>query len=272
MDRGAAAFDAHFERVFEERWSRLRSALLNPSTHVALEDGLIRPYYVDPASRAVALLVPAERAARILDLCAAPGGKSLALFGRMAPEGHLVANERSRARRARLARVLAEHLSTRSRNRVTVTGHDARRWGLHERDAYDAVLADVPCSAERHLLGDPKELERWSRSRAPRIAATQVAILAAAVDAAVPGGSVVYATCALDPVENDAVVERVAARRSGAASVVEIPDAHPALRGVAGWERTRVGIRILPDRAAGAGPMYAALLRRSPSSGGGVDQ
>ena len=262
MHKGQSGFEEHYGAQFGARWTDLRAALLYPPGHMELREGLQRSYFLDPASFAVASLLPLAGAATILDLCAAPGGKSLVLATRMEATAQLVCNERSNERRARLHRVLEEHLPPELRARSRVTAHDARRWGLFEPDRYDAVLADVPCSSERHVLTSPGHLKQWSETRIKRLAVEQFAILAAAVDSARAGGFILYATCALSDAENDAVVARALARRADRVEAVAL-DAH-ALEayGVAGAEPTAHGLRILPDSATGAGPMYCALLRR----------
>ena len=94
---------------------------------------------------------------RVLDMCAAPGGKSLLLAEAMGDAGRLVANELSPTRRAKLKTILEDCLPGEQRKHIQVTGHDATRWGLHEPDHYDRVLLDAPCSSERHVLGKEKE-------------------------------------------------------------------------------------------------------------------
>lgn len=249
---GAEAFSGYYRNLFGDRWDTLRDALHHEAPRVAWGDP---PYYLDPASVAAARLLPLGQ--RNLDLCAAPGGKALILARRMAPEAQLTTNERSRARRARLLRVLEEHLPHATRERITVTGHDAARWGIYEPDSYDAVLVDVPCSSERHVLAAPAELERWSPSRVSRLAVQQFAILAAAIDSTRPGGAVLYSTCALTPEENDGIVARALKRRADRIALDVIQP-----RELDCGEPTEYGIHILPDRCDGAGPMYIARLRR----------
>ncbi len=257
---GAQGFEEHYRERYGERWSRLQAALLRPPGYVALQHGLVKPYYLDGASALSVTTLPVAAGDRVLDLCAAPGGKTLALISAACSSGtaqalSITANERSRARRARLQRTLQEHLPDPSPVTVRVTGHDARRWGLYEQNAYDHVIADVPCSAERHLLATPPELTRWSPARAKRLAIDAYAILAAALTAVRPQGTVLYLTCALLDDENDAVVEKALKRFDGRVC------AEPPQIGIGTGRRH--GVQILPDQDDGRGPLYLARLRKS---------
>ncbi|WP_018525100.1 hypothetical protein [Alkalispirochaeta alkalica] len=254
---GEALFHEYYRELFGDRWDSLRNALAGDSPRIALGDP---PYYLDPASAAVARLLPLGK--KNLDLCAAPGGKTLILASRLGEGATLTANERSRARRERLRRVLKEHLPGDLHPRLHVTGHDAQRWGLHEPNQYDAILADVPCSSERHVLADPLELARWNPKRIRRIATTQFAILAAAIDSARPGGYILYVTCALTDQENDLLLERALARRGQRVEALSLDPASLSGEGLSSPEATTWGLQILPDRCDGAGPLYCALLRR----------
>ena len=247
-------FEGYYAELFADRWPRLRAALLAEGCYEELTDGLTKPYYLDPASAAAARLLPLPAGGRVLDACAAPGGKTLVLAGRLPEGARLVANERSGARRARLHRVVDEHLPAERRERLSVTGHDATRWGLYEQNAYDAILLDVPCSSERHLLSAPSHLARWSPKRSRRLAVQAFAMVAAMIDALRPGGSLVYATCALTGRENDAVIEKALDRRG---ALIELQDL-----ALPGGEATEFGVAVLPDTARGSGPLYAAMLRK----------
>jgi len=261
---GADAFERYYDDLFSDRWSDLRPALLSDSVYATLTDCLTNPYYLDPASASVAHALGVKPGHDVLDLCAAPGGKSLVLACELDGDGRLVANERSATRRARLHRVLDGHLTARARAAVVVTSHDASRWALYEPESYDRVLADVPCSSERHVIQSTGALARWSPSRPKRLAAAAYAIGCAAVDATRPGGVVAYSTCALSPVENDAVVERLLTRSRGALRAVPSPSPVPETpeREPLEWEPTEFGQIVLPDRNNGAGPMYFALLQK----------
>ena len=243
-------FDEFHSGSYGDRWPSLREALLGEVRYETLEEGLLAPYHLDAASAARALgVVPGDR---VLDMCAAPGGKTLVLALALAGTGELVSNELSDARRARLSRVLDEHLPEALRATVRVTGRDATRWGLHEPGAYDRILVDAPCSSDRHLLGKPELLKEWTPARPKQLAFRQHALLCAGFDALRPGGKLAYCTCALSPCENDGVVEKLLKSRKGKVEILaaEIPDTEP----------TEFGRIALPDCAAGSGPLYCALI------------
>lgn len=251
-------FDEFYGGLYGERWSELRLALEREPAALGFERGLAAPYFLDPASVEAAQALNVAPGDRVLDLCAAPGGKSLVLAAAMGREGTLTANDRSSARRARLRRVLDEHLPPELRARVSVTPHDASRWGLHERDAYDRVLVDVPCSSERHLLRSPAHLAKWSPARTRHLAVQAYAILAAGFAAVRPGGSVVYSTCTVSSYENDEVIRKLTVKR-GAEVLLDGPE-------LAIGEPTELGWLILPDRCGGLGPIYIARVRKRASA------
>jgi 16S rRNA C967 or C1407 C5-methylase (RsmB/RsmF family) len=260
---GADAFERYYEDLFAGRWSDLRPALLSDPIYATLRECLTKPYYLDPASAVVALALGVKPEHDVLDLCAAPGGKSLVLACGLDGDGRLVANERSATRRGRLHRVLDGHLTDRARAAVIVTGHDATRWGLYEPESYDRTLADVPCSSERHVIQSAGDLARWSPSRTKRLAQAAYAIGCAAVDATRAGGLIAYSTCALSPLENDGVVERLFKRSRGRLRSVPMPGGSAATAEVSlEWEPSEFGQILLPDRNNGAGPMYFALLQK----------
>lgn len=219
--------------------------------------GLLPYYLMDAASVAAARALEVRPGQRVLDMCAAPGGKTLILAEALGDTGRLIANERSLTRRKRLERVIEEYLPASVRAQIKVTGHDATKWGLHEKDVYDRILLDAPCSSERHVLHDPTELAKWSWARTKRLAVQQHAMLASAVDAARSGGRIVYSTCALSPLENDGVISRLMKKRGDRVRIIR-----PETPGTALAERTEHGFQILPDRSGGWGPIYFAVIEK----------
>ncbi len=210
-------------------------------------------YFMDPASIAAANALEVQEGDEVLDLCAAPGGKSLVLAERLRNAGRLVSNEMSDKRRGRLRAVLQDYLPPEILERITVTGHDGVRWCLHETEAFDRVLVDAPCSGERHLLADASEMKLWSPARSKNLAVRQYALLASAHAVVRKGGRLVYSTCSISPLENDAVIARLLKKRAGEVRVLT-PE-------ISIGEKTEHGWMLLPDRT-GFGPIYFAILER----------
>ena len=157
----------------------------------------------DEASQLVAALV--GTGARLLDCCAAPGGKTAALAERN-PQAMVVAAE-LHPHRARTLRRRA------GGGNVRVIAADALALPLDLR--FDRVLADVPCSGTGTLARNPEIKWRLQPSDLADLHRKQVAILRAALDRVAPGGRLVYSTCSLEPEENVEVVSEALAGRSG---------------------------------------------------------
>ncbi len=251
---GERLFDLHYQGVYGERWATLRASLLEERKPIGFSEHLEATYYLDEASILGARLLGVQQGDRVLDMCAAPGGKSLVLASALQGSGHLVANDRSATRRGRLKIVLKNHLNDAWLESIQVTGHDATKWGLYEQETYDRILLDAPCSSERHVLNDAKALKMWRPSRPKALAVQQFAMLAAALEAVKIGGLILYSTCSIEPSENEGVIEKLYTKRSGrfALENISVPEA----------ERRSYGSIILPDRSNGKGPLYVCLIRR----------
>jgi len=254
---GEREFEERFGELFGERWAGLKAALLGEGDAVDYREGFAEPYRLDSASVAAAMALRLPEAGDILDACAAPGGKSLVIASRMGPETRLLANELSSERRRRLSDVLNRHLSAEKRGRVTVSGFDAAAAGgrLSERGRFAAVLLDAPCSSERHVLKDAAALAEWTPARIKFLSRRQWSLLSSAFLLLAPGGSLVYATCALSPEENDGPMRRLFDKYGDLVELDDLPDD-------GGAERMEFGLHFLPDTAAGAGPLYVARIRK----------
>ena len=145
---------------------------------------------------------------RILDLCAAPGGKSAAIAALVDGELELTANDRSRTRCHRMRAFLQQC-------GVTAAIRQSAGERIHPRETatFDRVLVDAPCSGEGRFRADqPETFATWTVKGVRRLASTQKALLHSALHAVRPGGVVIYATCTLGRTENEAVIERALAR------------------------------------------------------------
>jgi len=161
------------------------------------------PYFIqDEASQLVPELLQASGAARVLDACAAPGGKTVAIAGGLGPGGMVVAAD---VRPRRVALVAATLRAAGVPPRVV---HMAAEGDWPFRAPFTHVLVDAPCSGLGTLRRDPDI--RWRRhpDDLARFAAVQDRLLIQAARAVMPGGRIVYSTCSSEPEENDAVVDR----------------------------------------------------------------
>lgn len=142
----------------------------------------------------------------VLDMCASPGSKTSQIAEFMDGMGVLVANERSRKRCNLLVANIQRH-----RSRITiVSNHDGRHIpSLSGEIGYDAILVDAPCTGSGTTRKNPEVWRQWKPSGGLGLHSMQVGLLSRAVDLLKPGGRIVYSTCSLDPVENEAVVSQI---------------------------------------------------------------
>jgi len=158
------------------------------------------------AAMAVARLVGPAPGERVLDLCAAPGGKTTHLAALMEGRGELVAVERHAGRADALRRTAARM----GADNVTVRTADAAE---PQPGPFDRVLVDPPCSDLGTLASRPDARWRKDADTPRRLARTQAAILRAGADAVRPGGTLVYSTCTLSPAENEDLIRAFLAGR-----------------------------------------------------------
>lgn len=294
------SFLPEYRRHLEDQWGPraegIFAALLGEHRKLAREnrfkgDQLKTVYHMDPASLLPAIALDVQPGHQVLDLCAAPGGKTLllaeALFlgAESSPQSRLIANEISDARRTRLKNTVREYVDPAFVPQIRVTGYDASRWGLNEKEVYDRILLDAPCSGDRFFLkklsqraqaldsqeSEAEEVEDFRPGRTKRLAIRQYAILASAWMALRRGGRIVYSTCSISQMENDKVVAKLLKRQGTSGngeSLVQVEKAiseqvqivADALQMVC--EPTEYGFIILPDRSRGAGPIYFAQLTK----------
>jgi len=160
-------------------------------------------YYVQEASsmfvgQAVEQLFPEQQPLRVLDLCAAPGGKSTHLLSVLPPGSLLVANEVIRSR----YQVLSQNLSKWGLANIIATNHDSSDFSKLE-GFFDLILVDAPCSGEGLFRKDKRAIQEWSPEAVSLCAGRQKRILGNIVPALAPGGILLYSTCTYNRQEND---------------------------------------------------------------------
>ena len=122
--------------------------------HAELSYKNCESYFLDPASIVAALCLPVKDSEKILDLCAAPGGKTLVLAGNKNDDAVLFSNERSPSRKKRLSKVVESSLPPEISCNVKVCLSDGASWCRRVSECYESILLDAPCSSERHVLND----------------------------------------------------------------------------------------------------------------------
>ena len=174
--------------------------------------GTLNYYCMDAASLLPVLALDLRPGQTVLDMCAGPGGKSLAMIQTMYP-GRITCNDNDYERVRRILSVLDQYVGSGEgvggvRNTVEVTRRDGSL--MNDYEAYDRVLVDAPCFSDRHAVTSPEgnifvKKEIKNRLKMPE---KQVELLKAGLLQLAPGGSLVYSTCTLSPVQNDGVVHR----------------------------------------------------------------
>lgn len=223
-------------------------------------EGLLAYYIMDPASVFAARALEVGPDDTVLDLCAAPGGKSLVLIEALADgTGEILLNEPSMPRRERLKKVVQQYVDRGVRDRVRLTGKDGGKFALTHKESFERILVDAPCSGEAHLLENTEERERWTPQKSKGLAQRQYALLTAALEALKPGGTLVYSTCTVSKWENEGVVERFLAKKGDRIEGIGcvVPEGGERVEIAGGGE----GIYFLPDRA-GFGPIFMSRFKR----------
>ena len=245
-------FEKHYETLWGDRWPNLREALLREKNYLAVHSYCAEndqtPYYMDQASHTIISVLAIKKGEDVLDMCAAPGGKSMVIANALQGTGSLWVNDKER--HGRLNRVIKQFFPGQP---IRITAKDGRTMGQIYPERMDAILIDAPCSSEWHWLKEPEMLNHWRPTRAKRLAIDQYALLASALMLLKIGGRCLYVTCAINPHENESVIKK-ALKRWGDAIQVDNTVPHFA-------EPCEYGFYILPDVAIG-GPLYGCLLWR----------
>ncbi len=224
-----------------------------------------RLYVQNLSSMLAPLVLDPRPGERVLDLAAAPGGKTLHLAARLGLEGELAAVEPVRDRFFKLKQNLER---CGAGGFVRTFTHDGRDVGRKTPGRFDAVLLDAPCSSEARF--DPREpatFAYWGPRKLAESARKQKALLRSAVDATRPGGRVLYATCSFAPEENELVVAHTLRRLAGKVELdpVELPIGN-ARPGLTEWRNKRLpselagAVRVFPDDELAG--FFLAMLRK----------
>ena len=217
------------------------------------EGGLF--YLQEPSAlSAVSVLAP-QPGERVLDLCAAPGGKSTQIAGLMQGRGLLVCNEPVPSR----AQILSRNVERMGVRNAIVTSAMPAQLAPRFPAFFDRILVDAPCSGEGMFRRQPEARDEWSAGSPRGCADRQLEILEAAAKMLAPGGALVYSTCTFNDTENEGVLARfTAAHPEFALEAFELPGLPSGSRGY---------VHLYPHEIRGEGH-FVSLLRKAPDAPG----
>jgi 16S rRNA C967 or C1407 C5-methylase (RsmB/RsmF family)/NOL1/NOP2/fmu family ribosome biogenesis protein len=234
------------------------SFTLDPTFHAGT-------YYVQEASsmfleQAVKQTVDLTRPLRVLDLCAAPGGKSTHLLSLLNPESLLVSNEVIRSR----ASILSENIQKWGHANVVVTNNDPKDF-QRLNGFFDVMIVDAPCSGEGLFRKDPKAMEEWSEDNVALCAQRQQRILADVWPALKQDGILIYCTCTYNEKENEENVGWLVSEGKGESLKLNLPVRQAGVE--SDWEIEEIvkngiyGYRFFPHKVKGEG-FFISVLRK----------
>ena len=211
-------------------------------------------YFQEPSAMSVADGLPLCENPKVLDLCAAPGGKTTQIGARMKNRGLLVSNEIVQKR----AMILSENVERAGLTNTIVTNETPTHLAERFKGFFDGIIVDAPCSGEGMFRKEPQAVEEWSVNHTLSCAVRQKNILDDAYKMLKCGGYIMYSTCTFSYDENEAVVQYM------------IDKYNMELCPIAGLDMLSSGIgegmehcrRVFPHKNKGEGH-FAALLRRT---------
>ncbi|HFI0404041.1 TPA: RsmF rRNA methyltransferase first C-terminal domain-containing protein [Streptococcus suis] len=239
LKEGQIAFD---NPIPDMPWSYYGKVSGKSPEHVT---GLV--YSQEPAAQVVGQVASPEKSMKVLDLAAAPGGKSTHLLSYLDNTGLLVSNEISSKR----AKILAENIERFGARNVVVTNESADRLAKVFPAYFDMIVLDAPCSGEGMFRKDPDAIQYWSKDYPAQCASLQREILESALTMLAPDGQLIYSTCTWSPEENEEIVTWLLENYE--LELVDIPKINGMVEGI-GYPQTA---RMYPHHFSGEGQFVA---------------
>ena len=235
-----------------------------PSKHPYYFAGL---YYIqEPSAMTPAAVIPVEKGDRVLDICAAPGGKSTELAAKLDGTGVLVSNDISASR----AKALLKNLEVFGASNALIISEAPYK--LSERFAgyFDKILIDAPCSGEGMFRKSNSMITAWENNGNQLFSDLQISILKEVVKMLKPGGKILYSTCTFAPLENEKSVEYLLSldeelRICDFKKFEAFDDGHPEWSD-SGNEDLAKCARLWPHRIEGEGHFVALVEKEGEST------
>ncbi|XP_051870032.1 tRNA (cytosine(34)-C(5))-methyltransferase, mitochondrial-like isoform X2 [Pristis pectinata] len=252
-------FDKKYRHEHGELWDKVRAQNRFPRLlHHA--ERLKEYYLLNAASLLPVLALDVQDGERVLDMCAAPGGKSVAILQSATPR-HFLCNDHDSLRHKWLKQTLESFVPEDLRGVTSVTNLDGRDIGPQQPQIFDKVLVDAPCSNDRSWLFSSDVLKARLRiAHTPNLPVLQKQLLRSALEALCPGGTMVYSTCTLSRAENDDVVASLL-NSCDNIQTVDLTDLACSLsHSFTFAEGVQYGQLIVPEKGRTWGPMYVSKL------------
>ena len=215
----------------------------------------------EPSAMAPAALLSVSPGDRVLDLCAAPGGKATELGARLRGKGLLTANDADSSR----CKALLRNLELLGIYNSFVTNETPQRLAGTFPDFFDKILVDAPCSGEGMFRKEPAAVKTWSTDKSESCARLQREILAQAVHMLSPGGLLMYSTCTFAPIENEGAVSYVL-DHFPEMDLKQLPETHGFSPGNPQWgnqdPRLSRCLRLWPHKVQGEGHFLALFYKK----------
>ena len=222
-----------------------------PARHPFYYAGLY--YLQEPSAMTPAAMLKVTPGEKVLDLCAAPGGKATELGARLHGKGLLVANDISASR----AKALLKNIEVFGISNAFVTNETPAHLAGQFPEFFDKILVDAPCSGEGMFRKDPAVAKAWDAEKPFACAKQQKEIITQAANMLAPGGQMLYSTCTFSPEENEQVIAYLLDSREDM-EVLELPQVEGFSRGI---HLSRC-VRIWPHKMNGEGHFLALLQKK----------
>lgn len=275
-----ASFDGKVQKGFrlnplKEGYKNVTNLLADPVEYVetgyvgevsgrTLEHQAGYIYSQDLSAMYVGEVVEAKPGEKILDLCAAPGGKSTQLAEKMANQGILVSNEINRKR----ATILAENIERTGARNVLVLNEDPATLAQNFEQYFDKIVVDAPCSGEGMFRKDPHAMTYWHKDYPVQCAKRQREILVEALKMLRVGGELVYSTCTFAPEEDEQIIAWLLAEYPYL-EIVPLKHYQGMDQGVPAWANGEASlsgaVRLMPHHFKGEGHFIAKLSDTRPA-------
>ena len=232
---------------------------ITPSKHPYYFAGLY--YLQEPSAMTPANRLPVNKGERVLDVCAAPGGKATELGAKLGGEGVLIANDISNSR----AKGLLKNLELFGIGNMLVLSEEPGKLTDYFHEYFDKILIDAPCSGEGMFRKDKKMVKAWEEHGPEFFSKIQKSIISQAASMLREGGMILYSTCTFDPTENEQIIEGIL-EEYPQFTICDIEPYEGFANGMPEVSKTgnpdlAKTVRIFPHKMAGEGH-YVALLKK----------